>query len=345
MALGEPSNGSLRGSPPPTVLVTSADSTVGNTLVRALTGRARLLAAAADRDAPALYLVPRSNRLRLPSPHEPDYAQRVLEAAFGLHADVVVPVEADEQAALAPLADAFAAAGIGLVCESAEALHTSADLLLLGDRCADRVRMPAWVHLTPDVRAADLRALGQRVVVRLRAGGARCGVIDTADEQRLALLPRDGELVAQAYLPGPDCDIDVVVGPDGSPAVAVPHVRRRRDGGRLVTDRTVRDPEMQSFAASVVETLELRWVGSVRARRNPAGQPALVSVTSGFSESIGLGLAAGVNLPALVLARAQGTVSPRPQFDEVDGPVTRAPVVVSLDAHRRLVSSRQRRTG
>ena len=117
----------------------------------------------------------------------------------------------------------------------------------------------------------------------------------------LAGIPRDGSMIAQAHLPGEEYSLDVLARADGRAVAVVPRVRLKVDSGVSVAGRTVRDPELEAFGRRVAARIGLTSVANVQCRRDERGRPALLEVNPRLSGAMPLTVAAGVNMPSLLL--------------------------------------------
>ena len=301
-----------------TVLVTGAGGPAAVTVLRSLTGHARLVAADIDPVAAGLYLVPATSRVLLPRGDDPGFVDALLHAAVKYGADLVIPTVDTELRGVSAARVRFAAHGIDLLVESVGTLDLCLDKLTLIQTCAAAVRVPATVlvdgHTAPD----DLRQLGEPFIVKPRrgAGGRGFAVLDTAAE--LARLPADGTFIAQELLPGEEFSIDVLARPGGGIVAAVPRRRDKVDSGIAVAGRTVADPGLEAFGRRVAELIGAQGVVNVQAKLTADGQPALLEVNARFPGTMALTQAAGIDMPLIAVQARRGRPLPdRLDFSEV----------------------------
>ena len=88
---------------------------------------------------------------------------------------------------------------------------------------------------------------------------------------------------------------------DGRVVAAVPRTRTRVDSGVSIAGRTVHDPELEETAAAVARAIGLVGVANVQLRRDRDGRPALLEVNPRFPGALPLTIAAGVDIPSLVV--------------------------------------------
>ena len=95
---------------------------------------------------------------------------------------------------------------------------------------------------------------------------------------------------------------------------AVPRIRARVDSGVSVAGRTIHDPELEHFGATVAGLTGLTYIANVQARRDVAGRASLLEVNPRAPGALPLTMASGVNMPRLALDLLRGLPVP----DHVD---------------------------
>jgi carbamoyl-phosphate synthase large subunit len=293
-----------------TILVTGAGGAAGVTLLRALRGRATLVAADSDPVAVGLYFAPAERRLLLPRGDDPAFVDLVLDEAVSRGVDLVIPTVDIELRPLSAARERFAERGVALLVENKWTLDLCFDKLRLMQTCADVVCVPRTVLLTPDTDEAALGSLGRPLIVRPRRGSGGRGVAVVEDASWLAGFPSDGTILAQEMLPGTEYSVDVLAQADGQIVAAVPRSRDKVNSGIAVAGRTWHDPQLQSIGALVAETIGAVGVVNVQLRESRDGTPALLEVNPRFPGTMSLTMAAGVNMPVLAVAGALGHAVP-----------------------------------
>lgn len=297
------------------VLVTGAGGPAGVAVIRSLLRRDDLTVLAADMDgwASGLYLVPAEQR-RLVEPGAAPVFVPALAALVAQDAiDVVVSTVDVELAALADRRDELAPAV--LAAPSTDTLTTCLDKLALADRCLGTGRVPRTVLAGTDANAVDWHF---PVFAKPRSGAGSRGVRTVPDRAALEALPLDEGLIVQDLLPGDEYSVDVLADAEGNVVAAVPRVRARVDSGVAIAGRTVHDPELEETAASVARAVGLVGVANVQLRRDRTGRAMLLEVNPRFPGALPLTIAAGVDIPSLVVDLFTGRALPeRVPFREV----------------------------
>ncbi len=292
----------------PRVLITGTGGPSGVSIMKSLNAldgdrAVEVLAADLDPYAAGLYLVPEEHRFLLPRGDDPAFADRLLAIAVAAGADVVVPTVDSELLPVAERRNAFVAAGITPVVAGADTLRTCLDKWALHERCEGHVRVPASVVVDD---AFDAATIDLPVIVKPRTGSGSRGIRLIKDIGELERLERDGTLLVQELLPGPEFSIDVIARADGRVLCAVPRERLKVDSGIAVTGRTIHDEKLERFGREVAELIGLTTVANVQAKGAVDGEPALLEVNARFPGTMPLTIAAGVDMPALAVGEALG---------------------------------------
>ena len=289
----------------PRVLVTGAGGPSGISILHAMAGEpVEMLAGDIDPFGAGLYSVDTAHRSILPRGDDPRFTDHLLERCRRDAIDVVVPTVDTELLPLARRRDEFAAAGTTLVLASVETLETCLDKWVLAERCQGHVRVPATVVADAEFDPASIEL---PVIVKPRAGSGSRGIRLIERVAELEALERDGTLLVQENLPGPEYSLDVLARADGRVAAVVPRARLKVDSGIAVTGRTLHDPALDTFARKVAELIGLTTVANVQVKVDAAGEPALLEVNARFPGTMPLTIGAGVDMPRLAIGEALGT--------------------------------------
>jgi carbamoyl-phosphate synthase large subunit len=270
-----------------------------------------LLAGDIDPYSAGLYIVEAGHRSMLRRGDDPRFADDLLERCRRDTVDVVVPTVDSELLPLARRRADFADAGVTLVLASVDTLETCIDKWALVERCEGYVRVPRTVVAD---EAFDPAAVALPVIVKPREGSGSRGIRLIERVEELEALERDGTLLVQEHLPGPEYSLDVLARADGHVAAVVPRERLKVDSGIAVTGRTLHDEALERFARDVAGLIGLTTVANVQVKVDAAGEPALLEVNARFPGTMPLTIAAGVDMPRLAIGEATGTPIP-------DGPL------------------------
>jgi carbamoyl-phosphate synthase large subunit len=290
------------------VLVTGVGGPAGVAVLRSLLKRGDVEAFAGDMDgwASGLYLVSAERRRILQPGLSPDFVDGIRQLCIDDAIDVVVSTVDVELPPLAARRDDLG--GAVLAAPSVATLDVTLDKWELALRCTPLLRVPVTRLLNAD-------GIGLRwnfpVIVKPRRGAGSRGVRLVPDRATLTAMEPDEALIIQEHLPGDEFSVDVLADSDGNVVAAVPRTRTRVDSGVSIAGQTVHDEGLEQTAAAVARAIGLRGVANVQLRRDTEGVPALLEVNPRFPGALPLTIAAGVDMPSLVLDLALGRDIPK----------------------------------
>ncbi|MBO1740868.1 ATP-grasp domain-containing protein [Leifsonia sp. TF02-11] len=291
------------------VLVTGAGGPAGIAVIRSLLKRDDVEVYAADMDgwASGLYLVPESARRIVPPGKAPSFVDDVIALCATDDIAVLFSTVDVELPGLAARRDDLAAVGTALAAPSHETLVTCLDKYRLAQAVDGKARIPETRLLDRDGVGADWVF---PVIIKPRSGAGSRGVRLIADRAALEALGEDQSILVQENLPGEEFSVDVLAGLDGTVIAAVPRSRERVDSGVSIAGRTVRRDELSQTASDVARAIGLTGVANVQLRYSSDGVPALLEVNPRFPGAMPLTIAAGVDMPSLLLDLVLGRPVP-----------------------------------
>jgi carbamoyl-phosphate synthase large subunit len=295
-------------TPAPRVLVTGVGGPSGVCLLKALVERPiTLLAGDIDPYAAGLYLVAPDRRVILPRGEDEHFASMLLAWCEREAVDVVVPTVDSELIPLAACRTQFEQAGVRLVLAPLATLEVCLDKWALHARCYGQVRTPDTVLVDEefDPASAPLPA-----IVKPRVGSGSRGIHLVEHVEQLESLERDGSLLVQELLPGPEYSLDVLATGEGCVIAVVPRERLKIDSGIAVTGRTRHDERLETIGRAVAELIGLTGVANVQVKEDVHGFPALLEVNPRFPGTMALTVASGPDMPWLCVADALGEAMP-----------------------------------
>jgi carbamoyl-phosphate synthase large subunit len=303
-------------TPTPRVLITGAGGPSGVCLLKALTARpVTLLAGDVDPYAAGLYLVAPDQRVILPRGEDERFASLLLAWCEREAVDVVVPTVDSELIPLAARRTRFEQAGVRLVLAPLATLEVCLDKWALHGRCHGRVGTPDTVLVD---EAFDPASAPLPAIVKPRVGSGSRGIHPVERVKQLESLERNGSLLVQELLPGPEYSLDVLATGEGRVIAVVPRERLKIDSGIAVTGRTRHDERLERIGREVAELIGLTGVANVQVKGGVGGFPALLEVNPRFPGTMALTVASGPDMPWLCVADALGEAMPQQALPFVD---------------------------
>lgn len=292
------------------VLVTGAGGPAGVAVIRSLLRRGDVEVYAADMDrwASGIYLVPPERRRLVPAGLAPHFVDTVLELCAADGIDVLYPTVDVELPRIAAQRERFTQVGTRVASPELRTLETALDKLTLARACAH----VAYVPRTELVGTPQAVSGWQfPVIVKPRRGAGSRGVRVIATAAELDAVHDDEDLLVQELLPGEEFSVDVFADLDGHVVAAVPRSRLRVDSGVAVAGVTVQDERLVAAATAIAEAIGLTTVANVQLKLTADGTPGLLEVNPRFPGAMPLTIAAGVDMPSLVLDAVLGLPVPR----------------------------------
>lgn len=289
------------------ILLTGAGGPSAISVWKSLADAHELHMADMDPCAAGLYLVPPAQRLLVPRGDAPQLVDQVLQACRERRIDLLVPTVDAELAPLAQARHRFEEHGIRLALAPLECLQLCRDKHRLLTALRDVVPVPRSELLTANVAAAadSFPAFAKP----RRASGSR-GAVVVRSRDELSGLPQDGSYLLQELLPGEEYSVDVYVSGAGRVIAAVPRERMKTDSGIAVTARTVALPEVIDAAVAAALAVGLRHAANIQFKRADDGVCKLLEINPRFPGTLPLTVAAGVDIPALLVADLRGEALP-----------------------------------
>lgn len=264
-----------------------------------LTGH--IIAVDIDPLAPALqvadrpYIVPRLTA--------PDYIPTVAEICRREQVGLVFPLIDPDIPMLARHRQAIEATGARLAVVSPEAATTTADKWLT-TQFFQRLGLPTPHSWLPG--QLDPAQAGYPLFIKPRGGSAAKGTFKVPSARELMLLSDYvPEPIIQEYLPGPEITNDVICDLDGEMLAVVSRQRIEVRWGEVAKGVTVYDSAITDACVKIAQALPAVGPITVQCMMKD-GIPHFTEINARFGGGVPLGIAAGVDSPRWLLARAAG---------------------------------------
>lgn len=268
---------------------------------RALAIPGRIIALDIDPLAPALqeadqvYIVPRVS--------SPEYIPALVEICRREQAAMVFPLIDPDIPVLAAQRALIEATGARLAVVPSHAAAVSADKWLTF-KLFSRLGLCTPRSWLPEQRDDIPRTFP--LFIKPRFGSASQHTFQVRDERELAFfLDYVPNPIIQEYLPGPEITNDVVCDLDGELLGVVSRRRIEVRSGEVMKGVTVYDPAIIEACADVARALPAVGPITVQCMLKD-GRPHFTEINARFGGGVPLGIAAGVDAPRWLLARAAG---------------------------------------
>ena len=251
--------------------------------------------------APGLYLVDQEYRVLLPRADKENFVERLVSACKTLCIDVLYPTVDDELLPIAKNIEAFENDGVYVGISSQSSLEACLDKYVLMQTCQDHI--PLGDFAVFDVNF-DSSMWNYPLIVKPRSGAGSRGIVLVKDKVEMDNLPRDAKMLVQEYLPGTEFSVDVFINQNGHCVSAVPRERIKVDSGVAIVSKTSRDLDLINLAKQAALATGLTGVANIQFRKDGNGVAKLLEINPRFSGTMPLTIAAGADMPKMVLKEA-----------------------------------------
>ena len=250
--------------------------------------------------SPAVHCADRAYRVPLSS--DPGYITEILRIARHERAHLVVPTIDDELTAFACATPRFAAAGIRVAVSRPSTTALCNDKLAL---C--RLLRQRGVAAAATWRPAQVPpGTSMPLFVKPNVGRGSVGAFPIRSPRELDFFTDYVEdAIVQEYLDGPEFTLDMLCSFTGEPLAIVPRERVVIRAGVIDRGRTVKDDALLALARQCAAVLPFAGPVNIQCRV-VQGRPVVFEINPRFSGGIGLTIAAGVDVPRLLLDLVRG---------------------------------------
>lgn len=249
----------------------------------------------------------------MPLATDPSYIPELLALCDAERVGLAVPTIDDELPLFAAATPAFRRRGVLTAWSPPETARICNDKYLTSMHLAAH-GIPVARAALPADRPGDMAL---PLFIKPRGGRGGIGAFPVRSERELAFFSEYvPDPVVQEFLDGPEFTIDVMCDQNGDPLAIVPRERVVIRAGVSDRGRTVKSAALIDLAVRVCRALhfvgplniQCRIPGSAR----HAGQPVVFEINARFSGGIPLTIAAGADVPAMLVDLALGRpVAPR----------------------------------
>jgi carbamoyl-phosphate synthase large subunit len=233
----------------------------------------------------------------------PNYIATLAEICAREEIDLVFPLIDPDIPVLAHNRARLEAAGARLAVVSPEAVQRTADKWLT-IQFFDSLGLPAPRSWLPD--QLEPHRAGYPLFIKPRAGSAAKGTFKVRNAQELAFFSDYvSDPILQEFLPGPEITNDVICDLEGEVLAVVSRQRMEVRWGEVTKGVTVYNPTIIEGCVRIARALPA--VGPITVQcMVKEGTPHFTEINARYGGGAPLGIAAGVDSPRWLLARAAG---------------------------------------
>ena len=228
----------------------------------------------------------------LPSIHQSDWLDRLIELCHSLSLDYIFPAYDDAIVALAESADRL----------PAHVLAPPLDICKLTRSKRNTYRALADIVRVPELYEAEPAADSFPVFVKPDRGQGSQGARLVHDAQQLRqALAAEPDLIACEYLPGQEYTVDCFSDREHGLLFAKARIRTRTRNGIAVNTVSINLPEARAIGERIHARLGMRGAWFFQLKRASNGMLALLEVAPRIAGSMSTHRVAGVNFPLLTI--------------------------------------------
>jgi len=288
-----------------TVFLSSAGATNAVNVIKALRASdldVRIVAADINAAAVGLYLADAS--YAVPRATEKDFVPAVLKICYDEQVDVALPIYSADFPAFDRHRKDFKKAGVRTYAPPAEALEITSDKRAVADFLKAQA-VPYPLTWSMEEALEEARFLPYPLFMKLRSGSGSAETRKIHNRKELEFFA-DTKFVLQELVHGDEYTVDILSTLRGRVMATSPRLRTRVRSGLSVQGTTVSAPVIESYAARIAERLRLPGPSNVQCKLN-GGLPVFYDINPRFaSGGLPLAVAAGINMPALLVKMLMG---------------------------------------
>ena len=317
------------------VLITSASRKVS--LVRAFQsalarhGGGDVIAVDTSPFSPALYVADR-HFLVAPSA-KPDFLEEFLQLCRRESVGLVVPTRDEELPLFAAMRDRLEQSGIRVMVPALETVQLCQDKLVFIAFCQAHQFGTPRTYQANEWRRAEFPLF---VKPRFGKGAKGARIVRNEAELHPATGERD-EWVIQEYIDAPEYTVDLLADFNGRVLSVVPRLRQSVVAGESYVSRTIKEPHLVDESARLATELRLTGHNTIQCFWD-GKQVKFVEVNPRFGGGAALGIAAGVDTPAILIRLLRGEVL-RERLEEFESDLVMLRFTQDLFLNARALSS------
>lgn len=288
------------------VAVTSSGSAPAVAVIKALKKQRqlplRITAMDMDSESSGNFLADRG--LVIPAPGRADFIDRVIKICRRYRINCLIPIIDEELFVFVANEKRFKSEGIALVVNNPETVRLAKDKVLTAKFCAAKgILIPQT--FTP-MRIGEIKSADFPLIIKPKGGRGSRDVVKVRDGRELRFFSRYfSDFLIQKFIEGMEYTIDIVASPDGGILQAVPRQRVMVKAGMSYKGRICKDQRLMQYGRKIAAKFRINGPANIQCIVNNSGI-YLIEVNPKFAAGLPLTVAAGVNIPLVLVKLALG---------------------------------------
>jgi len=264
----------------------------------------------------------------IPSPSSRGFIEKVIAVCRRRKIQCIIPVIDEELYVFAAAKNRFNDAGIKVIVNDAAVIKLAKDKRLAYKFCAENSILCPKVFEIASVPLASLgvprnddngpRDKDYPLILKPNRGRGSVDTFVIRDRKELAFFKeRFPQHILQKFIAGPEYTIDIVAQPQGLILQAVPRRRLSVKAGMSYKGQIAHDRRLIDYGKKVAALFKINGPANIQCIINN-GKIYLIEVNPKFAAGLPLSVAAGVNIPLILIKLAYGLKVAKKELDFKD---------------------------
>ncbi len=288
------------------IAVTSAGSAPAVAVIKALKRQRELdfCITAMDMDPGSSGNFLAHRREVIPAPDSGNFIGRVIKSCKKYRIDCLIPIIDEELYVFAKNKDLFAKNKIKLIVNSAETIRLAKDKVLTGKFCAKEDIPVPRTFAAGEIN--KIKDSDYPLIIKPKDGRGSRDTVKINNKKELDFFKGYfRNYIIQKFINGEEYTIDIVASPGGKTLQAIPRQRIMVKAGMSYKGKVVKDTRLMGFAKTVAEKFKIDGPANVQCITDKK-RIFLLEVNPKFAAGLPLTVAAGVNIPLILVKLAFG---------------------------------------
>lgn len=262
-----------------------------------------------------LYLADKG--LVIPSSDNPKFIDKVLSLCKKYHIQCLIPIIDEELFIFAVNKDIFEKSGIRLIVNNKETIKLTKNKYSTQEFCV-KEGIPSPVTLL-DKDIDKMNGIKYPLIIKPLDGRGSQGVLKINNKVELDFFKRNlKSYIVQDFVEGQEYTIDIVASPNGSILQAIPRQRIAVKAGMSYKGKTVKTCKLIDYGKYVAKKFKINGPANIQCIVNK-DNIYLIEVNPKFAAGLPLAIAAGVNIPLILIKLSFGMRITKKELDFKDG--------------------------
>ncbi|MFH0935742.1 MAG: ATP-grasp domain-containing protein [Candidatus Omnitrophota bacterium] len=285
------------------IAVTSAGSAPAVAVIKALRKQRELdlgiTAMDMDPDSSGNFLADRG--VVIPASDRADFIDKVIKICKQYRINCLIPIIDEELFVFAKNKGQFKREGIKLIVNDPETVRLAKDKVLTGRFCARENICAPQIFTVSEIKDSDFP-----LIMKPKDGRGSRDVVKIKNKKELEFFKGYfTNFIIQEFIEGKEYTIDIVASGEGEILQAIPRQRITVKAGMSYKGKIYKDRRLMEYGRKIAEKFRISGPANIQCIVNK-GRIYLIEVNPKFAAGLPLTVAAGVNIPLILVKLAFG---------------------------------------